>query len=148
MTSGSIKHGQQSQQDERRAHRDLVDEPAEVQRRVDTGEIGQRTDDQPWDTERCADLSQRAALHLDGETAELVVQAAAGALAMEVLIAGQDGAVADPRWPVSESRGSGQRRQGNALEVAFDPIDEFGPDRLAQAFGRLDEGHMSGLTRV
>jgi hypothetical protein len=38
-------------------------------------------------------LGQRAALHLDGESTEIVVQPGASGLAVQVLVAGQDGAV-------------------------------------------------------
>ncbi len=56
---------------------------------------------------------------LDGHTAEFI-GAAAGALAVKVLVTGQDGAVVDA-YPATTSRGGGQRPAWCAS--SDDPID-------------------------
>lgn len=92
-----------------------------------------------------ADLRHRTAFHFDGHTAEFVVQPVAGALAVKVLVTGQDGAVVDAWLPATTSRGGGQRRQREPVEAVFDPIDDRGINRVSEPLGRFDEGDVSGL---
>lgn len=67
------------------------------------------------------------------------------ALAVKVLVTGQDGAVVDAWLPATTSRGGGQRRQREPVEAVFDPIDDRGINRVSEPLGRFDEGDVSGL---
>ena len=73
------------------------------------------------------------------------MEAIAGERAVQVLVAGQNGAVSDPGRPVATAGSAGQRCWHEAVEVGADPRKQVGVRSVAE-FGRgVDEGHVASL---
>ncbi len=135
--------------DLRRAGRDLLDEVAEIDGRFGTREVGQGADDEVRDAERLGDLADGPAFHLDRLAMELLEEPNARRLAVQELIAGEDGAEADDRGARHTTCGRRRERlEAEADEPLADPGEEMLGRTIAELIRGVEEGHVPGLVGV
>ncbi len=94
---------------------------------------------------RSATWASAAALHRDRVAAELAVQAHARGLAVDELVAGQDGAVDDLGRAALAAGPRRERDEIAALEPRADPFQQRRLDVVAELAGRVEERHMARL---